>query len=135
MGRSRHALLVDATAVQQELGDLDEARDAVAAIVVARVPPGHQSRTRALTPPRSRLILWCVWLGFSDADTACAAFRAPIRVAADIAHAIRALAPSSPGALGLAVAVLESCGFALDDTSLGLLCAFAQQCRFPKRVS
>jgi hypothetical protein len=136
MGRVLRAHQVDAAAVAQELGDLDQARIDVAAIVAARVPPGgHQSRNWRLIPNRVRLMWWCTWLGFSKADTAAADFRAPIRVAADLAHAIRRQAPSSPGALGIAVAVLESCGYALDDTSLGLLCAFAQQCRFPKRVS
>jgi hypothetical protein len=123
-------------AIAQELADLDDARAAVAAIRVARVPPHqHLSRIWSIVPPRSRLALWCQWLGFSKAEVAAAQFRAPIRVAADVAHAIRKLAPNMPSALGVALAVLESCGIVLDGDSLAILCTFAAQCRFPRPVS
>jgi hypothetical protein len=132
--RHHHALQVDA--ISQELADLEDARAAVAAIVAERTPPGpHSANVRKLTPSRSRLMVWCVWLGFSKADIACAKFRSPIRVAADVSHAIRQLVPSAPSALGLAVAVLESCNIELDAASIAALCMFAQQCRFPRRVS
>jgi hypothetical protein len=125
---------VQVEAVSQELADLEDARAAVAAIVAMRTPP-HWADARRLTPSRERLMVWCVWLGFSKADTACARFRSPIRVAADVAHAIRQLVPSPPSALGLAVAVLESCGLELDAASIAALCMFAQQCRYPRPAS
>jgi len=134
-GSRLDALRADA-AIAQELADLDDARATVAAIHVARVPPHHHlSRIWPITPPRSRLGVWCQWLGFSKADIAAAQFRAPIRVAADVAHAIRKLAPNMPSALGVALAVLESCGIVLDGDSLAILCTFAAQCRFPRPVS
>lgn len=132
--RRRQANCLD-DVVSRELADLPAARDAVDAVAIALLPAGrHLSRIRRLVPSRTRLALWCAWAGESDADVAAAAFRAPIRVAADIAHAIRRIYPDSPGPLALAVAVLEWCGMVLDRKSITMLAMFSHHCRYPKPV-
>jgi hypothetical protein len=129
MGDSRSAISPP-DIESQEFADLDDARAAVAAIAAAR----SRLKSRKLTPRRTRLRVLATWAGLSEADCMAAAFRAPIRVAADIAHAIRRLAPSSPSALCLTAAVLEWCGFELDDMARAILAMFANHCRYPRPV-